>query len=121
MEPHITVTASPYDEDLLQAVFTVCDGSSQFINSTYIGHDWLERQSAALATFSRQVHGGIYTLEAGEGGPEYAGGAFKARFHYHKPTELFISTFQQSDYIEYKRTQVASEAKLYLRTEPGLL
>ena len=34
---------------------------------------------------------------------------------------LYISTHQQSDYRDFTKYQVASEAKLYLKTEPGLL
>ncbi|MBL8989449.1 MAG: hypothetical protein JNJ80_24475 [Gemmatimonadetes bacterium] len=74
-----------------------------------------------MTIFGRQVHGGIYDLKAGERGPEYAEGAFEARFHYYKPTGLYISTFQQSGHLDFKERLVAAEATLYLRTEPGLL
>jgi len=121
MDPHLTITYDGSDEDVAELTFEVCDGGSQFLNSAYVGLNWLKDQAAGLATFSRQVHGGIYNLEAGDRGPEYARGAFEARFHYHKPTELYVSTFQQSEYFDFKRTQVAAEATLYLRTEPGML
>jgi hypothetical protein len=121
MEPHIAITHGWYDDDIVELTFEVCDGTSQVINSAYVVLDWLQDQAAALATFSRHVYGGIYDLKAGEIGPEYANGAFRARFHYHKPNALLISTFQQSDYFDFKNTQTATEAKLFLRTEPGLL
>jgi hypothetical protein len=121
MEPHLTIKYDGSDEDVAELCFEVSDGASQFVNSAYVGLDWLRDQAAGLATFSRQVHGGIYNLGAGDRGPEYARGAFEARFHYYKPTELYISTYQQAEYFDFKKTQVASEATLYLRTEPGLL
>ncbi len=121
MEPHITITYGWSDDDVAELTFEVCDGGSQVVNSAYVGLGWPKEQGAGLATFSGQVHGGIYNLEAGDRGPEYARGAFEARFHYHKPTELYVSTFQQSEYFDFKRTHVATEATLYLRTEPGML
>jgi hypothetical protein len=65
--------------------------------------------------------GGLFKLQAGDGGPEYAGGSFRARFHYYKPTELLISVMQQGDYFSFKSSEVAAEAKMFLRTEPALL
>lgn len=56
-----------------------------------------------------------------EFGPEYANGAFQARLHFNVPGRLFISTHQQSDFEEFSKTQVASEARMYLKTEPILL
>ena len=121
MDHHIVVTHTWADDDVAELAFEVCDGRSQFVNSAYVGLDWLKEQAAALATFSRQVHGGLYDLKAGETGPEFAGGAFLARFHYHKPTALYISTFQQSEYVPFKNSEVAAESRFFLRTEPGLL
>ncbi len=48
-------------------------------------------------------------------------GAFHARFHFHKPGKLYISCKQQSEFEEFTVTKVASEATLYLKTEPALL
>ena len=78
MEPHITITYGWSDDDVAELTFEVCDGGSQFVNSAYVGLRWPKEQSAGLATFSGQVHGGIYNLEAGDRGPEYARGAFEA-------------------------------------------
>ena len=69
MDPHLTITHIGADEDVLELSFEVCDGSSRFVNSAYVGLDWPKDQAAALATFSRQVHGGICNLEAGDRGP----------------------------------------------------
>jgi hypothetical protein len=121
MQSSIALSKKWYDQDLVELAIEVCDGTSQFKNTAYVGHDWFGKTASALTTFSRQVHGGIYDLKAGEQGPEYANGAFKARFHFHKPIALFITTVQQTDHIEFKGSQVAAEARMYLRTEPGFV
>lgn len=121
MEPSLAIARTWADQDVAELAFTVCDGTSQVVTSAYVGLDWHTEAATALATFARQIHGGVYDLEAGKPGREFASGAFHARFHFHKPSALFISTFQQSDYFEFKGDWVASEARLFLRTEPGLL
>lgn len=121
MEPSLEIARTWADQDVAELAFTVCDGTSQVVTSAYVGLDWHTEVATALATFAQQMHGGIYDLEAGKPGREFANGAFHARFHFHTPNALFISTFQQSDYFEFKGGWVASEAHLFLRTEPGLL
>ena len=121
MEPHIAIKVSEYDEDIIELTFEVCDGTSQMVSSAIVNLDWLQSHAHGLTTFSQQVYGGIYNVRAGEIGPEYAGGAFRARFHYYRPTALLISTFQQSGFFQFKDTRSAVQAKLFLRTEPGLL
>ena len=109
------------DNDVAQLAFEVCDGVSVFNNEAYVALDWGATAAAALRTFGRQIHGGLFNLEAGQGGPEYASGSFRARFHYYKPNQLLISTRQQSNFFTFKSTEVASEATMFLRTEPSLL
>jgi hypothetical protein len=121
MHPRITISRRWSDEDVAQLAFEVCDGVSAFTNEAYVTLDWGAVAANALRTFARQVHGGLFNLEAGEGGPEYASGAFTARFHYHKPTLLLISTQQQGDFFSFKGSEVAPTAKMFLRTEPALL
>jgi len=113
--------AKKWDDDIIQLTFEVCDGLSLFINTAYVATDWLATVSSALRVFGEQIHGGLYDLEAGEFGPEYASGGFFARFHFPKPGRLFVSTHQQSNYREFKGTKVASEARLFLTSEPVLL
>lgn len=121
MKPHIAIRREWSDADVLLLAFQVCDGKSLFVNDAYAELDWGTRAATGLGTFSHQVHGGLFNLETGDGGPEYAGGAFRARFHFYKPNLLLISTFQQAAYIRFKDNHVASEARLFLRTEPALL
>ena len=49
---------------------------------------WGAAAAGALRTFGGQIHGGLFDLDAGNEGPEYAGGWFRARFHYYKPNQL---------------------------------
>jgi hypothetical protein len=99
----------------------VCDGVSTVTSQAYVALDWAVITAAALRTFYRQIHGGLFNLEAGQDGPEYASGAFRARFHYYKPTQLLVSTWQQGHFFEFKDSKVAPEARMFLRTEPSLL
>jgi hypothetical protein len=117
----IVLTRKWSDDDIAELVVRVSDGVSSFVNSVYVSHGWATDCASALATFSRQVHGGIYDFKAGQFGPEYANGAFLARFHYYRPNLLYVSTFQQSEFHEFKRGEVAPEARLFLRTEPVLI
>ena len=121
MLPRIAITRTWSDNDVAQLTFEVCDGLSVFTTEAYASLDWGASAAAALQTFGRQIHGGLFNLEAGEGGPEYASGSFRARFHYYKPSQLLISTIQEGDFFRFKGSQVAPTATMFLRTEPSLL
>src|SRR5689334_14991597 len=121
MLPRIVITRRWSDDDVAQLAFEVCDGTSVFVNEAYVSRDWGTTSAAALGAFSRQIHGGLFNLETGEGGPEYASGAFRARFHWYKPNQLLISTRQQGDFFTFKRSEAAPEATMFLRTEAALL
>ena len=105
MLPRISITRRWSDNDVAQLAFEVCDGTSVFVNEAYVSLDWGTTSATALRTFSRQIHGGLFNLETGEGGPEYASGAFRARFHWYKPNQLLISTRQQGDFFTFKRSE----------------
>ncbi len=79
------------------------------------------RRGCSAADFGEQIHGGLFDLEAGKEGLEYASGSFRARFHYHKPNRLLVSTIQQGDFFRFKGSEVAPTATMFLRTEPALL
>ena len=121
MNPHIRIAKRWQDDDVLQVQVEVCDGSSIFANAAYVSLDWFADIADALERFGTQVYGGLYDLTAGTSGPEFAEGAIVARFHWYRPTQLFISTRQESDFFEFKGNEVASTATMFLRTEPGLL
>jgi len=121
MQPRIAVKRIWSDEDILLLAFEVCDGRSLFVTEAYSGRDWGTTSSDSLKSFGVQIHGGIFDLQAGNDGPEYAGGVFRARFHWFRPRALFISTTQQSGFVEFKENRVAAEARMFLRTEADLL
>ena len=121
MEPRIAIKRIWSDEDLLKLSVQVCDGRSLFVSEAYVALNWGTASGNSLKTLGPQVPGGIFDLEAGNDGPEFASGAFRARFHWFRPTALLLSTTQQGDFFEFKKNQVAPEAKMFLRTEPGLL
>lgn len=122
MKPGIHLTKIWFDDDMVELRIDVSDGFSLFSNQVYVGYPDLSRAVADLDVFKHQIHGGLVDLRFGEFGPEYANGAFHARFHFAKPGgRLFITCRQQSDFSEFSIMKVASEATLYLRTEPALL
>jgi hypothetical protein len=121
MTKGITLKRIWSDEDVVQLEIHIADGASAFTNKVYIGHPEIDDLIENLDRFKDQVHGGLYDLRLGEFGAEYGGGAIHARFHFHKPGRLYITIKAQSDFMEFTKTLVASEATLYLVTEPALL
>lgn len=117
----ITLVKIWSDADVIEARITTSDGTSSFTSEVYIGHPSLEEIATDLTTFKERVHGGLLDLRFGEFGPEYAGGAFHARLHFQKPGRLYVTCRQQSGFEDFTLTKVASEATLYLKTEPALL
>jgi len=67
------------------------------------------------------LHGGLFDLRFGEFGPEYANGAFHARFHFPAPGPLFVTCEQESEFEEFAKKEVASKATMYVKSEPALL
>ena len=110
-----------FDNDVLYVKVESCDGTSVFCNEAYLGQQDLSDLIAGLSTFKHQVHGGIFDIALGSFGPEYAGGAFHARLHFQSRGKLFVTVRAQSAFAEFGIKTVASEAILYLRTEPALL
>jgi len=121
MKPGIQLTKVWFDQDTVELKVDVSDGTSFFSNRVYVGYSALAEAVAQLDAFKSHIHGGLLDIRFGEFGPEYANGAFHARFHFAKPGRLYISCRQQSEFGEFSVTKVASEATLYLKTEPALL
>jgi hypothetical protein len=109
------------DDDMVELAIEVADGMSRFANRVYVGYRSLADTIANLESFKTQVYGGLLDVRFGEFGPEYANGAFHARFHFPKPGRLFITCRQESDFSEFGRKTVASCATMYLCSEPALL
>lgn len=94
---------------------------SRFSTGVYVGHQQLAENISALNVFKNHVYGGLFHLQWGQFGPEYAGGVFHARFSFSKPRKLFVPCKMQPEFEESTVNQVAGEATLFIRAEPALL
>jgi hypothetical protein len=122
MKPSIEFQKIWHDDDVVELAISVADGVSLFQCRTYVAHQKLTDAVEQLDVFKNHVHGGLCDLRFGEFGPEYAGGAFHARFEYYRPERgrLSITVKAESDWHEFTHTKVASNATLFLKTEPAL-
>ena len=121
LKPKLGFTKIWQDDDMMELRIHACDGTSTFSNKVYVGHQNLRNVIRELNTFKDHIYGGIYDLRFGEFGPEYASGALHARLQFHDRGKLLISAYMQSDYSDFGQKNVASEANLYLISEPSLL
>ncbi|WP_221049349.1 hypothetical protein [Shewanella carassii] len=121
MKPGITFENIWHDEDMYEFRISSSDGVSVFIHDVYVGYGTFDETIAGLDAFKSQVYGGIYDIEFGSFGPEYASGAFHARLHFQNKGKIFVSISAQSEFGDFGKKNIASEAKLYFVTEPALL
>ena len=110
-----------FDDDLIELKIDSSDGQSLFSHKVYVGHQELDELIAGLNIFRDHVHGGLYNIQLGEFGPEYAKGAFHARLHFQQLSKIHITVKAQSEFEEFGIKKVASEATIYLISEPVLL
>lgn len=120
-KPGITIRRVGADDDPMRLTITASDGRSTFSNDVYAGFDSLKEMIKGLGIFRNHLHGGLYNIRFGQFGPEYAGGAFEARLHFQTPGKLFVTVKAESDWEPFKKTEVASNVTLYLKSEPVLL
>jgi len=122
MEEGINLKKIWSDDDCVEIDVATSDGSSAFRTRVYVGHAQLAELVAGLDRFKGQIHGGMYDARLGEFGPEFAGGAFHARLHFHQPGHgrIFITVHTESAWHDFTLSKVASRATLYLTTEPAL-
>jgi hypothetical protein len=121
LKPEISIEKVWFDDDLSELKISVCNGKSLFTNKVYVGSHQILELVNSLNAFKNHFYGGLNDILLGQFGREYANGAFSARLHFPKPGALYIATHQQSEYFEFKGQEEASEAKMYLTTEPVLL
>jgi hypothetical protein len=110
-----------FDDDVVELQIDSCDGNSLFSNQVFVGHQAIKDLIAELSVFKDHVYGGIYDIQFGAFGPEYARGAFHARLHFQKLSKIHITVKAQSGFQEFGMKHVASESTLYLISEPILL
>jgi len=118
LKPEISLEKVWFDDDLIELKISVCNGKSIFTNKVYVGSHQILELVNALNVFKNHYYGGLKDILLGQFGREYA---ISARLHFPKPGALYIATHQQSEYFEFKGQEEASEAKMYLKTEPALL
>jgi len=121
MKPSLDIRKIWTDDDMIEVVFTVSDGQSVFATKLYVGHGTLKETVEGLDRFKAQVHGGIYDLEWGGFGPEFASGAVRIRLHFYHNARLCISGLIESEYTEFGLKKIASRGELYFYSEPALL
>ena len=121
MQPGIRFTKLSSDEDMLRLNIEICDGRSLFTTDVYVGHTYLADIVIGLHKFKDQIYGGLFNLRFGEFGPEYALGALDVRMHFRKGAKLFLRVSAESEFSPFGDREVASEATLYLMSEPVLL
>jgi hypothetical protein len=121
MKPGIRFTKLSSDEDMLRLNIEICDGRSLFTTDVYVGHTFLADIVLGLHKFKDQIHGGLFNLRFGEFGPEYALGALDVRMHFRKGARLFLRVSAESQFSPFGDREAASEATLYLMSEPVLL
>ena len=121
MNASIQITKIWFDNDMVELEICVSDGTSKFSNKVYVGYSDLDEAVQKLDVFKKHVHGGLIDIRFGEFGPEWASGAFHARFHFPKPGKLFITCKLQSEFSDFSNKNVASEATLFIQTQVGLL
>jgi len=121
VKPGLRFSKTSSDEDVVELKIEVSDGTSVFANQVYVGYSQLADAVSQLDAFKDHVHGGLFDMQFGEFAPEFGGGAFHARFHFAKPGKLYITCRQQSEFRDFARKHAATEAMLFLETEPGLL
>jgi hypothetical protein len=121
MQLGIHMTKVWFDDDMIELKIAVSDGTSLFSNKVYVSYQAMDNMVSNLNAFREQIHGGLLDIRLGEFGPEYARGAFHARLHFPRPGKLYITCKMESEFEEFSIKKVASEATLYLKTEPVLL
>lgn len=106
-----------FDNDSIELKILVADDESAFYNTVYSSNEQMQNTSSELNDF----RSGICDIKFGEFGHDLANGAFHAHLNIMSPGTVFVSTHQQCDFCEFNNKNIASESKLFLKTEPVLL
>lgn len=121
MKPGLYLENIWFDSAVIELRITVDNGESKFINRVYVSYKALEGLVNELNVFKTHIYGGLYDIEFGKFGPEYANGAFFERLHFHERGKIYISIRMQSEFYDFGKKNITNEAYLYLISEPVLL
>ncbi|MCB9092975.1 MAG: hypothetical protein H6620_10495 [Halobacteriovoraceae bacterium] len=105
------------DEHVIQFEVSVSDGYSIFRNKVYVGNDRIIEIVNDLNDFREQVYGGLYDLNIGGFGREYAQGALSIRFHFKTPGRLYIKVKAESEFDRFHSEEIASKVFLFFTAE----
>jgi hypothetical protein len=97
------------------------DGVSTFVNDIFVGYSTFNELIECLDKFKDGFYGGIYDIELGKFGSEYARGALTARLHFQDHDMIYVSIQVQSEFMDFGRKNVANEAKLFFKTNLAFL
>lgn len=97
------------------------DGVSTFVNDIFVGYSTFNELIESLNSFKDGMCGGVHDIELGKFGPEYARGALTARLQFEDHDIIHVSLQVQSKFMDFGRKNVASEAKLFFKTNLAFL
>ncbi len=123
MRPGIYLKKIWFDDDLIELEIKTITGNSVFSNRVYTSNPGISKLIVDLSIFRNHIYGGIYDINIGGFGPEYANGAFHARLHFDQSGKgkLYMTIKAQSEFYDFGRKNIANEAILHLISEPILL
>ncbi len=128
MKPGISFTKIWFDDDMVELRIKVSNGDSVFTNDVYVGHQQLMDLVKDMDRFKTHVHGErvkfttMTSLVRLVLKVHASGAFFYARLHFQeRGIVLRYCEKSQSEFADFGKKNAASEATLYLRTEPALL
>ncbi|MES9943209.1 MAG: hypothetical protein ABW104_19670 [Candidatus Thiodiazotropha sp. 6PLUC2] len=80
-----------HDDDMYEFQISSSDGLSLFVQKVYVGYDAYDELISKIEIFKTYLYGGIYDIEFGSFGPEYASGAIRARLHFQDRGKIYVS------------------------------
>lgn len=109
------------DESIIELDIIAETQFNRCYTKIYVGKMELEQLHTDLQEFAPKIYGGVYDMNFGKFGPEYAKGAISARFHFQPKGHINITYRSQSEYYTFGKREIANEFLLHLTTEPSLL
>lgn len=109
------------DDSIYELEVVAQTSNKKFSTNIYLDYEEIERIKIELERFSKHIYGGIYDMNLGKFGSEYASGALSARFHFQTNGKINITLKMQSQFYMFGKIECADEILMYLKTEVCLL
>jgi hypothetical protein len=112
-----------FDDDVVELEITTSSDEASFRCRVFASHEVFKSVAEELNVFKHHIHGGIFDIRFGATGPEFAGGAFHARLHFHQKGlgKLFITVTAESEWSDFTVAKVANRCVVHLASEQALL